>query len=93
MQRLETIDREQLYHLFRGQTKSCDLWIAGWNRVKDSPNPSIPLVVPHVRNVSLAIGKLMGIYNVICYMNAMEEDVPDDILQGMLKYQAIWDQF
>ncbi len=93
MERIETIDREGIIRLMRSQAKNCDLWIAGWERIKDVPDPSIPLLVPHIRNASLAIGKLMGLCNVLLQMNAGEEDLSDEVIQMMQKYQAIWDQF
>ena len=93
MERIEAIDREGIYRLMRAQARNCDLWIAGWEKIKDVPNPSLPLLAPHLRNVSLAIGKLWGLYNVLLQMNAGLEDVPEEIIQLVQKYAAIWDQF
>lgn len=93
MERLETIDREGIYRLMRAQARNCDLWISGWEKIKDVPNPSIPLLVPQISNASLAIGKLWGLYNVLLQMNAGLEDVPEEIIQLVQKYAAIWDQF
>ena len=93
MERIEAIDREGIYRLMHALSRNCDLWITGWEKIKDVPNPSIPLLVPHIRNVSLAIGKLVGLYNVLLHMNAGLEDVPEEIIQLVQKYQAIWDQF
>lgn len=92
MARNETIALEQLYKLFHAQTRSCDLWVGQWEKVKDSKNPSLPLFAPHLRNVSLAIGKLMGIFNIVTTILGADEDVPEDVLEKMKHYTAIWDQ-
>jgi len=76
------MDKDALITMIRGQARSADLWIAQWNRYKDTSG---------VRNASLAIGKMFGIYNVLVSLNGMEADVPEEILELMQKYSDIWE--
>ena len=77
------LDKEKMLKLFHGQARSADLWIGQWRRYKD---------VSSVRNASLAIGKMAGIYHVmVSSMEGAGETVPEDIIQKMGEYHAVWD--
>ena len=92
MSRIESIDRAGIYRLMHAQARNCDLWIADWQQVKNVPSPTLALMAPHLRNVSLAIGKLWGLYGLLINMNGMDEDMPEEIIQLMQKYSVVWDQ-
>lgn len=74
------ITLEKLIVLFKGQQRSTDLWVSEWEKHKDAAS---------VRNVSMAIGKLAGVYNVIVSMGM---ELPDDVPETMIKYNNIWAQ-
>lgn len=75
------MDKEKLIKMFHGQAKSADLWIEQWRRYKD---------VSGVRNASLAIGKMAGIYHVMAADG--HDDVPEEVIQKMGEYHAVWDE-
>jgi hypothetical protein len=79
---MSVFDKEKLIKMLHGQAKSADLWIGQWERYKD---------VSGVRNAALAIGKMFGLYHALCALNGMDEDVPEEILELMRKYNAAWD--
>lgn len=87
----DSLSRELLISLIHAQAKSADLWISEWKKVQYSKNPSLLLLAPHIRNVSLAIGKIMGLYNALMSINGLDENVPDDILEVIRKYTTILD--
>lgn len=77
------MDQEKLIKMFHGQARSADLWIEQWRRYQD---------VSGVRNAALAIGKMAGIYGVLHAMaGEREENMPEDIIQKMGEYHAVWD--
>jgi len=80
---MKTLDKEALIKLIHAQAKSADLWITQWERYKD---------VSGVRNASLAIGKMFGMYNVLINSNGMADDAPEETIELMQKYSAIWDE-
>lgn len=75
------LEYDKVVKLFHAQTRSADMWIEQYNRYKD---------VSGVRNASLAIGKLMGLFNVLLTMKG-SENVEEDILSLVTKYHAVWD--
>jgi hypothetical protein len=79
---MTTISQANLVKLFQAQGRSADLWCGEWERHKD---------VGALRNAAMAIGKVQGIYNVICFMIQGDENLPDEIIQAMQKYLAVWD--
>ena len=76
------IEYDKVVKLFHAQTRSADMWIEQYNRYKD---------VSGVRNASLAIGKLMGLFNVLLSMNGGSSNVDDGIIALMTKYSEVWD--
>lgn len=76
------IEYDKVVGMFHAQTRSADMWIEQYNRYKD---------VSGVRNTSLAIGKLMGLFNVLLTMNRGDANVGEDILAAMEKYSKVWD--
>lgn len=80
---MKTLDKETLVKLIRGQAKSADLWINEWKRYKD---------VSGIRNASLAIGKINGLYLALIALDADTDTVPDEIMALMRKYLDIWSE-
>lgn len=76
------LEYDKVVKLFHAQTRSADMWIGQYNRYKD---------VSGVRNASLAIGKLMGLFNVLLTMNGGSSNVDDEIIALMTKYSGVWD--
>jgi hypothetical protein len=77
----KSIEYDKVVKLFHHQTRSADLWIAQYEKYKDAGG---------VRSAALAIGKVMGIFNIILNMKG-DENVEEDILAQMNKYSQIWD--
>ncbi len=81
---------EQACRIFRGQIRSTEMWCSQDKNLHatqtERENLHPALVIPHVRNISLAIGKLNGIFNVLM---GYGEELPEDIIQAMLKYNEI----
>jgi hypothetical protein len=75
------IEYDKVVKLFHHQTRSADMWIEQYNRYKDAGG---------VRNAALAIGKVMGIFNILLTMKG-GENIEDDILELMNKYTQIWE--
>lgn len=78
---MKTLDKEHLIKLIRLQMNNADLWINEWERHKD---------LSSIRNAAFAIGKMAGIYNVLLSVNGMEDNVPDEIIELVVKYTDIW---
>lgn len=76
------LTQEQIIKHIHAQAKSADMWIGQWEQYKD---------VSGVRNASLAIGKIFGLYNALLATNAGDYNAPEDIIALMRKYQNIWD--
>ncbi len=79
---MNTIDQEELIKLLVSQCRSADLWVRCWEQHKD---------VSAMRNASFAIGKINGIYNVLLFMIKGDENLPEQIIELVQKYQKIWD--
>jgi hypothetical protein len=77
-----SVEYDKVVKLFYAQTRSADMWIEQYNKYKD---------VGGIRIASLAIGKLMGLFNVLTSINAGDRDVEKDIPALMEKYSKIWD--
>ena len=77
-----SIEYDKVVKLFHAQTLSADMWIEQYARYKD---------VSGVRNASLAIGKLMGLFNVLLSMNGGSSNVGDDIIALVTRYSGVWD--
>jgi hypothetical protein len=77
------LSQEKLINLIKAQAKSADMWIQQWERYKD---------VSGVRNASLAIGKIFGLYSALLAMNGGDTNAPEEIIELMQKYQTIWDE-
>jgi hypothetical protein len=73
---------EKLVQLIHAQAKSADMWIQQWQKYKD---------VSGVRNASLAIGKIFGLYNALLALKHGEDDAPEEIIALMKKYLDVWD--
>ena len=78
----KSIEYDKVVKLFHAQTRAADMWIDQYNRYRDTGG---------VRNAALAIGKLMGIFNILISINEGNLDVSDEILAAMAKYTQIWD--
>jgi len=76
-----TLDTQKLIQLIYAQARTADMWIQQWEQYKD---------VGGVRNASLAIGKIFGIYNALLALNGGGMNAPDDVIELMQKYQTIW---
>jgi len=78
---MKTLDQETLVKLIHEQARSADMWIGEWQRYKD---------VDGIRNASLAIGKIHGLYLALLALNAGDDNVPEDVMELMRKYLDIW---
>lgn len=75
------LDTQKLIQLIHAQARTADMWIQQWEQYKD---------VSGVRNASLAIGKIFGLYNAMLALNGGGMNAPDEIIDLMNKYQNIW---
>lgn len=78
---MKSIDTEGLIKLLVGQARSADLWISQWRTYKDAAS---------VRNASLALGKVFGVYSILLSVSG-DEDLPEQVIEMMKKYSEIWD--
>lgn len=76
------LSQDAIIKHIHAQAKSADMWIAQWEQYKD---------VSGVRNASLAIGKLFGLYGALLAVNGGDYNAPEEIIAMMQKYQHIWD--
>ena len=79
---MKNLDKDALIKMIHDQAKNADMWITQWERYKD---------VSGIRNASLAIGKLFGVYGVLIQSCDDDEDAPVEIIKLTQKYSAIWD--
>ena len=77
-----SISKEELLKLMAGQAKAADGWIQQFEKYKD---------VSSIRQVSLAIGKYAGMYNVLLSMYR-EENLPEEVIAEAQRLVAIWDR-
>ena len=82
------MNTEALHNLFRSQVRSVDFWIAKWAHLEDRTDAHPAGKVPQVRNVSMAIGKLAGMFQVLELLGGTQ--IPDDITSAMIKYDEVW---
>jgi len=80
---MKNLNKETLIMLIHAQARSADLWITQWERYKD---------VSGVRNASLAIGKMFGMYHVLISTDGMAADVPEETIALIQKYSSIWEE-
>lgn len=78
---MKTLDKDALVKLIHNQAKNADMWIGEWQRYKDASG---------IRNASLAIGKVHGLYLALVALNAGDDNVPEDVIELMRKYLDIW---
>lgn len=78
----DSISKTKLLKLMEGQAKSADGWIQQFEKYKD---------VSSIRNVSLAIGKYAGMYNVLLSICG-EENLPEDVITEAQRLVAILDR-
>lgn len=88
---MKTLYPETIYQIFHAQCRSADMWINQWKHldaaVPDTVHASVK--APQLRNVSLAIGKVLGIYNAMLVMHG-DTNIPEDIIAKVAKYDQIW---
>lgn len=78
-----SIEYDRLVLLFHAQARSTQIWTNQWEQHKDAAS---------VRNASLAIGKLHGIYNILLNINGGEKNIEEEIIGLMQKYNDLWSQ-
>ena len=79
---VKMFNQADLIKFLRSQAKSTDMWLEQWNRYKDTGG---------VRNAALAIGKMMGIYQILLNMNGADENMPEEVIALMKRYMEYWD--
>ena len=80
---LQAIEYNAIVKLFQSQARSTQIWVNEWEKHKDASA---------VRNASLAIGKLHGIYNILLNMNGGEKNIDEELIALLQKYNNLWSQ-
>ena len=79
---MKTLTRANVETMIYRQARNADFWIAQWEQHKD---------VSGIRNASMAIGKIFGLYSALSFFVEAGNEVTD-IDKLMSRYDIIWNE-
>ena len=79
---MKTLTRANIETMIYRQARNADFWIAQWESHKD---------LSGVRNASMAIGKIFGLYSALTFFVETDNEV-SDIDKLMARYDTIWNE-
>ena len=80
---LDPLTEADMLRLLLGQRSSTDLWIREFEIHRDASS---------MRNAAMAIGKYLGLCNVLLSMSAGQKDFPIDVQEACERYAQSWSE-